>query len=109
MRKKRGNGEKGNRVGIGIERGKLIKVLMILSETFSIKEGEKKIFLISSMNIPKEIKEAEFWIKYLECEIDIESKNKIINELNDKIKKIENDNSLLLKDKEEELKSGKEK
>ena len=53
----------------------LIKVLMILSETFSIKEGEKKIFLISSMNIPKEIKEAEFWIKYLECEIDIESKN----------------------------------
>jgi hypothetical protein len=29
MRKKRGNGEKGNRGGFGIELGKLIKVLMI--------------------------------------------------------------------------------
>ena len=52
----------------------LVKVLMILTETYFIKEGEKKIFLISSINIPNEIKDSEFWIKYLEYEINIESK-----------------------------------
>ena len=52
----------------------LVKVLMILTETYFIKEGDKKIFLISSINLPIEIKESEFWIKYLEYEINIESK-----------------------------------
>ena len=52
----------------------LIKIIMILSETFFIKEGENKIFLISLINIPNEIKEKEFWIKYLEYEITMESK-----------------------------------
>ena len=52
----------------------LVKVLMILTETYFIKEGDKKIFLISSINIPNEIKDSEFWIKYLEYEINIESK-----------------------------------
>ena len=52
----------------------LVKVLMILTETYFIKEGDKKIFLISSINLPKEIKDSEFWIKYLEYEINIESK-----------------------------------
>ena len=52
----------------------LVKVLMILTETYFIKEGDKKIFLIGSINIPNEIKDSEFWIKYLEYEINIESK-----------------------------------
>ena len=53
----------------------LIKIIMILSETYYFKEGENKIFLISLINIPKEMKEKEFWIKYLEYEITLESKN----------------------------------
>ena len=52
----------------------LVKVLMILTETYFIKEGEKKIFLIGSIKLPKKIKESDFWIKYLEHEINIESK-----------------------------------
>ena len=52
----------------------LIKVLMILSETFFFKDGNNKIFLISSVNVPKEIRESEFWIKFLEFEINKDSK-----------------------------------
>ena len=52
----------------------LIKVLMILSETFFYKDQNNKNFLINSINVPNEIKETEFWIKYLEFEINLESK-----------------------------------
>ena len=52
----------------------LVKIILILSETYFIKENEKKIFLISCINIPEEIKDSNFWIKYLQFEIDIESK-----------------------------------
>ena len=52
----------------------LIKVLMILSETFFYKDGGNKIFLINSINVPKEVRESEFWKKYLEYEINIEAK-----------------------------------
>ena len=52
----------------------LVKVLMILAETYFIQKGGKKIFLTTSINIPNEIKDSEFWIKYLEYEINIESK-----------------------------------
>ena len=52
----------------------LIKVLMILSETFFYKDGDNKIFLINSINVPKEVRESEFWKKYLEYEINIEAK-----------------------------------
>ena len=52
----------------------LIKVLMILSETFFYKDGDNKIFLINSINVPKEVREPEFWKKYLEYEINIEAK-----------------------------------
>ena len=52
----------------------LIKVLMILSETFFYKDQNNKIFLINSINVPNEIRETEFWIKYLEFEINLESK-----------------------------------
>ena len=52
----------------------LIKVLMILSETFFYKDGDNKIFLIKSINVPKEVSKSEFWKKYLEYEINIEAK-----------------------------------
>ena len=52
----------------------LIKVLMILSETFFYKDQNNKNFLINSINVPNEIRESEFWIKYLEFEINLESK-----------------------------------
>ena len=52
----------------------LIKVLMILSETFFYKDQNNKNFLINSINVPTEIRETEFWIKYLEFEINLESK-----------------------------------
>ena len=52
----------------------IVKVLMILTETYFIKEEDKKIFLINVLNIPNEIKDSEFWIKYLEYEINLESK-----------------------------------
>ena len=52
----------------------LIKVLMILSETFFYKDQNNKIFLINSINVPNEIRETKFWIKYLEFEINLESK-----------------------------------
>ena len=52
----------------------LIKVLMILSETFFYKDWDNKIFLINSINVPKEVRESEFWKKYLEYEINIEAK-----------------------------------
>ena len=49
-------------------------IIMILSETFFIIEEDKKIFLVNKINIPKEIKESDFWIKYLEYEINLEAK-----------------------------------
>ena len=52
----------------------LIKFLFILSETFFYKDGEEKIFLNNVINNPDEVKEAQFWIKYIELEIKIESK-----------------------------------
>ena len=52
----------------------LFNIIMILSETFFIIEEDKKIFLVNKMNIPQEIKESDFWIKYLEYEINLEAK-----------------------------------
>ncbi len=52
----------------------LFNIIMILSETFFIIEEDKKIFLVNKMNIPQEIKESDFWIKYLEYEIYLEAK-----------------------------------
>ena len=52
----------------------LVKFLMILSETFFYKEEDKKIFLNNVINLPPEIKNTKFWIKYIELEIEIEYK-----------------------------------
>ena len=52
----------------------LIKFMMILSETFFYNDGEKKIFLNNSINIPPELKDCKFWINYIQIEIENESK-----------------------------------
>ena len=53
----------------------LIKFLMILSETFHYKSGDKKIFLNSVIKMPNELRETKFWIDYIDLEIKLESKN----------------------------------
>ena len=53
----------------------LVKFLMILSETFNYKEGDRKIFLNNVIKKPKELKDSKFWINYIELEIKLESKN----------------------------------
>ena len=52
----------------------LVKFLMILSETFHYKNGEIKIFLNNVIQIPNELRDTKFWIKYIELEIEIEYK-----------------------------------
>ena len=52
----------------------LVKILMILSETFFYKDGENKIYLDNVVAIPKELKETKFWIRFIELEIEIEYK-----------------------------------
>ena len=53
----------------------LVKFMMILSETFNYKEGDRKIFLNNVIKKPKELKDPKFWINYIELEIKLESKN----------------------------------
>ena len=52
----------------------LVKFLLILSETFNYKDGDKKIFLNNVINTPKELSDPKFWEKYIEIEIKNESK-----------------------------------
>jgi hypothetical protein len=52
----------------------LVKYMMILSETFKYMEGDKKIFLNNAVKVPNEFREAKFWIKYIELEIEFEYK-----------------------------------
>ena len=52
----------------------LVKFLMILSETFNYKEGDKKIFLNTILETPQELKDSQFWIHYIEIEIENEYK-----------------------------------
>ena len=51
----------------------LVKLLMILSETFYYKNDNKKIFLNSVLKLPPELKEINFWIRYIEIEIENEN------------------------------------
>jgi hypothetical protein len=54
----------------------MVKFLMILSETFFCKEGDKKIFLNNVIEIPQELKsDVKFWIRYIDLEIENEFKN----------------------------------
>ena len=55
----------------------IVKLLLILMETFYYYEGEKKIFLNNIIKLPNEIKDNNFWINYIEIEIQNEyEKNK---------------------------------
>ena len=67
----------------------IVKLLMILSETFYYKNDDKKIFLNTVLKSPKEIKDDKFWIKYIELEIEKENKklSDSNNNTNNKIKK----------------------
>ena len=59
----------------------VVKLLMILSETFYYKNDNNKIFLNNVLKQPKEIKDDKFWIKYIELEIEKENK-KLKNTIN---------------------------
>ena len=61
----------------------LVNIMMILSETFYYKEEDKKIYLNKVINVPKEIKDSTFWIKYITIEIENEYK-KFENKKNSK-------------------------
>ena len=52
----------------------LVKLLMIMSETFYYKEDNNKIFLNNILKMPPEIKDINFWINYIDIEIHNESK-----------------------------------
>ena len=67
----------------------IVKLLMILSETFYYKNDDKKIFLNTVLKSPNEIKDDKFWIKYIELEIEKENKklSDSNNNTNNKIKK----------------------
>ena len=47
---------------------------MILSETFYYKDENGKIFLNSFIKLPPQIKDDKFWIRYIELEIENETK-----------------------------------
>ena len=49
-------------------------ITLILSETFNYKDGDKKIFLYDIIKFPKDLLDSEFWIRYIEKEIEIEHK-----------------------------------
>ena len=59
----------------------MVKLLMILSETFYYKDDNKKIFLNNLLKLPQELKDMKFWIRYIEIEIeiDIQKQNSIKN------------------------------
>ena len=50
----------------------IVKLLMILSETFYYKDDNKKIFLNNVLKLPQELKDMKFWIRYIEIEIEID-------------------------------------
>ena len=70
-----------SKVSFGDEKNhEIVKLLMILSETFYYKSENKKIFLNNVLKIPKELKDYKFWIQYIELEI--EKENRKMNDAN---------------------------
>ena len=57
---------------------------MIISETFYYKNENNKIFLNNVLNLPNEIKNDKFWIRYIEIEIEKENNNNYLNKTKDK-------------------------
>ena len=47
----------------------LVKILMILAETFRFKENGNKIYVINFMKFPEEFKDVQFWKTYIDIEI----------------------------------------
>ena len=50
----------------------LVKLLMILGETFFYKENNIKTYVNSLVKLPNEIKDVDFWIAYIDIEIQNE-------------------------------------
>lgn len=67
----------------------LIRFILILSETYYMNdEKNEKIYFVNGINSYKEFKNVDFWIKYIELEIEIDSlKNVENNKKSDKIHK----------------------
>ena len=64
-----------SKISFGDEKNhEIVKLLMILSETFYYKSENKKIFLNNVLKIPKELKDYKFWIQYIELEIEKENR-----------------------------------
>lgn len=66
----------------------LVKLLMILSETFYYKDGDKKVFLNNVLKLPAELNDIKFWIKYIEIEIEKDSLKHNKKKKNDKFEYI---------------------
>ena len=76
-----------SKISFGDEKNhEIVKLLMILSETFYYKSENKKIFLNNVLKIPKELKDYKFWIQYIELEIEKENR-KMSDTNNNKNKK----------------------
>ena len=77
-----------SKVSFGDEKNhEIVKLLMILSETFYYKNENKKIFLNNVLKIPKELKDYKFWIQYIELEIEKENRKMSDANNNNKNKK----------------------
>ena len=50
----------------------LVKILLILGETFFYKENDIKTYINSQIKFPNEIKNVQFWIPYIDIEIQNE-------------------------------------
>ena len=54
------------------QKHELVKILMILAETFFYKENDVKTYVNSQVKLPNEVKNIEFWIAYIDIEIQNE-------------------------------------
>ena len=54
------------------QKHELVKILMILAETFFYKENNIKTYVNSQVKLPNEVKNIEFWIAYIDIEIQNE-------------------------------------
>ena len=54
------------------QKHELVKILMILAETFFYKENDVKTYVNSQVKLSNEVKNIEFWIAYIDIEIQNE-------------------------------------
>ena len=89
----------------------IIKDLLILSQSFYInddKNANKKIFFSNKITTPKEFKTTEFWIKFIEKEIQNNYKEEVKEEKKEEIKEEKKDVEIKEEKKDVDIKEGKE-